>query len=304
MRFWKSLPGAVLAVAILVALLGCGAVVARVYQVSHPAKVTESPADLAMMLAGVEEVRFPAADGVMLAGWLVPGRPDGRAIVLCHDLGGSKASVINLATPLHRDGFTVLALDFRAHGASEGDGSSLGAAEKRDVIGAVDYLATRARIDKQDVGLYGVGMGAFAAVLAARDRPALRVLVLDGLYPDVEYALSRRVFESWRFGTRHLGFLPRALFGLFGLSRRGIAMTERAADALPALDGRDLLLLSAAGDVRLSAEIERMYRSLPDRRDSESNLLRLPATAAEGLYGKDLERYVARVCEFFRTRLG
>ncbi len=285
----------------LTALVGSATVFTRVYRVSHPEKVSGSPADLSMMLARVEEVRFPSADGLTLAGWLVPGRPDGRAIVLCHDLGESKASVINLATPLHREGFTVLAIDFRGHGGSEGESSTLGAAEKRDVIGALDYLATREKIDKKDVGLYGVGMGAFAAVLAARDRPALRVLVLDGLYPDIDYALSRRVFESWRFGRRHLGFLPRAMFSLGGCCAQA---EERAADALPALAGRDLLLLSPVGDASLSAEIERMYRSLPDRADSEANMVRLPATALDGLYGRDLERYVARVSEFFRTRLG
>jgi len=55
-------------------------------------------------------------------------------------------------------------------------------------------------------------MGAFAAVLAARDRPALRVLVLDGLYPDVGYPLVRRAFDGWEVGVEHLAFLPRAIF--------------------------------------------------------------------------------------------
>jgi pimeloyl-ACP methyl ester carboxylesterase len=252
------------------------------------------------MLAKVEEVRFRAADGIELSGWLMPGRPDRGAIVLCHDFGGSKSSVTNVAIALVRHGFTVLAFDFRAHGGSDGAGSTLGLAEKRDVLGAVDYLASVPRGGAARIGAYGVGMGAYAAVLAARDRPALQVLVLDSVYPDVAYPLVRRVYDDWPFGVRHLGFLPRAYFRV--TSGRGLS-SERVADTLQALGGRDLLMVAPAADSGLAAEMERMYRTLPQEVDAEGNLVTLPVTAASGLYGEDLERYLARVCTYFLTRL-
>ena len=90
--------------------------------------------------------------------------------------------MLTLGIALQKGGFTVLAFDFRGHGASGGTGSTLGLDEKRDVIGALDYLAASG-VEARRIGVYGVGMGAHAAVLAAADRPSASVLVLSGLYP-------------------------------------------------------------------------------------------------------------------------
>ena len=77
----------------------------------------------------------------------------------------------------------------------------------------------------------------------------------------------------------------------------------RAADVLPGLGGRDLLLVSPAGDRRLDESMKAMYATLPERRDSERNLITLPATRASGLGAADQARYHERVVEFFRSRL-
>lgn len=301
MRFLKSLTGALLAVTVLVCVVAAALVALRVRATTHPPRVVPDRGNVAALLAHVEEVRFPSSDGLTLAAWLVPGRPGGRSIVLGHDLGGSKASVINVALPLQRAGFTVLAIDFRGHGDSDGDGSTLGVTEKRDILGAVDYLTSRPGADRTHMGVYGVGMGAFAAALAAEDRPSLRVLVLDGIYPDVEYPLVRRVYASWPWGVAHLGFLPRAVFDW---THRDARSEQRSADAVRALAGRSVLLVASASDTALSAEIESMYRSIPVREDVEGNLITLPGTGAGGLDGAEMERYIERVATFFRSRLG
>jgi hypothetical protein len=176
----------------------------------------------------------------------------------------------------------------------------LGVLEKRDVLGAVDYLVRSREIDSRRLGILGVGMGAHAAALAALDRPSLRVLVLDALYPDVSYPLVRRVYEGWPFGVEHLGFLPRKVFQVM----TGARCEERADEALPALGRRDLLLVAPADDSALANEMERIYRTIPSEKDGiEGNLVTLPATLGTGLYGDDLERYLSRVCGFFESRL-
>ena len=121
---------------------------------------------------------------------ILEGDPLRPFIVVCHELGASKASVVDLGILLQKEGFNVLLFDFRGHGGSEGDVSGLGGQEKRDVLGAIDFLQKGRGVEARHIGLYGVGMGAHAAVLAAVERPALRVLVLDGLYPDPVFALT------------------------------------------------------------------------------------------------------------------
>jgi len=300
MRFWKSVPGAF----VLVLLIGVGvagaAVGQRVYRVTHPPRQTEDNLTVTSALVPIEEVQFEASDGVPLHGWLLEGDPDRPFIVLCHSLGSSKSSVLDLGVRLQKYGFNLLLFDFRGHGRSGGEASSLGINEKRDIIGAIDYLDSLDGVRMDRIGLYGVGMGAHAGVLASIDRPAIKVLVLDGLYPDASFTLNRKVFGGWAFGTDHLGFAPRAAFAMMTPAPAG---DRRAADVLPRLVGRDVLLLAPTGDAALTREMEAMYATIPEQRDSDGNLALLPATRHENRYGEDLETLEARVAEFFWSRL-
>jgi hypothetical protein len=126
------------------------------------------------------------------------------------------------------------------------------------------------------------------------------VLVLDGLWPDAGFTLVRHAFADWRWGEKHLGRVPIALFPWIA----GASIDEaRAKDVLPTLVGRDLLLMAPAGDGRLNESMQAMYAMLPEQRDSERNLVTLPATRGSGLGADDLARYQERVVEYFRSRL-
>ncbi len=299
MSFWESKLGALAACVLLATVLTVGVTGVRVYLATHPSRQAAEAFDFDSLLMRVQQVQFPAVDGVKLAGWVFVGRSDRAPILLCHDLGSSKASLINLAIALHNRGFSVLSFDFRGHGMSEGRASTLGLQEKRDILGALDFIGERWP-DAPHVGIFGVGMGAHAAVLAARDRTTLRVLVLDGLYPDISYPLAQRVFADWQPGVRNFSFLSDSLFALMTRTRIG---NHRAEDSLPTLIGRDVLLLAPVGDPELTAGMQRMVGSIPQQPDVDGNLVVLPATQVHGLYGQDLRLHVAQVTEFFESRL-
>jgi len=300
MRFWRSPIGAVLMILFLGVSVALGATAVRVHLHLSPPRAEETLVDFEAMMMRVEEVRFGSSDGVTLAGWFMRGLPEFPAVILCHDLGASRSSLINLAIALRRAGFSVLAFDFRGHGTSDGGRSTLGLREKRDVLGAVDYLSTLADIDTRRVGVYGVGMGAHAAVLAAADRPSVKVLVLDGLYPNVGYPLVRGVYRDWGFGVDHLGFLPRGVFLAFNGTTAG---NEQASEVISELLGRDMLLVASEGDDRLADEMMRMYETVPDQVDADGNLVVLPAAHGDGLFAEQLDSYQTRVSEFFESRL-
>ena len=302
MTFWRSVPGAIVLVVVVGVLAALGMAGTQVYWVTHPARQPDLALNLATTLSKAEDVAFKSTDGLLLKGWLFRGTAGNAPVVVCHDLGESKNAVINIAIALNEAGFTVLAFDFRGHGASGGDGSTLGVEEVRDVLGAVDFVANlpKADVDARKIGIFGAGMGAHAAVLAAAERPSLRVLVLDGLWPDARFTLVHHEFADWPWGERHLGAVPAALFPWIA----GASIDDgRAADVLPGLAGRDLLLVAPAGDRRLDESMKAMYATLPEQRDSERNLITLPATRASGLGADDLARYHERVVAFFRSRL-
>lgn len=302
MRFLRSVPGAILILVVVASLTAVGMAAVQVHRVTHPERESDATGNLGPELAKVEDVAFDAVDGVRLKGWLLHGAAGQRAVIVCHDLGESKSALINLAIALNKAGFTVLAFDFRGHGESGGALSTLGVDEARDVLGAVDYIVglPKDQVDAHAIGIFGAGMGAHAAVLAAADRPMLRVLVLDGLWPDARWSLVQRTMPDWSWGQAHLGALPSMVFPIL----TGASVSDRrAADILGKLEGRDLLLVAPAGDTRLAESMKGMYASLPEERNFERNLITLPATRASGLAAADLARYHTRVVEFFASRL-
>src|SRR5207248_1416848 len=79
--------------------------------------------------------------------------------------------------------FDVLAFDFRAHGESQGDHTTVGYDEARDVDAAVSFAAQR---DPQNVALLGLSMGGAAGLNAAPDLPAVRAVVTDSAFATLD----------------------------------------------------------------------------------------------------------------------
>jgi fermentation-respiration switch protein FrsA (DUF1100 family) len=117
-----------------------------------------------------------------IRGWWIPAiertgelrDPDaaGKTVIVCHGLGSNKSNQLIMARPFVPDGYNVLIFDFRAHGESDGQLSSLGDLERRDVLAAVKWL--RQNHPQQSKQIYGVGasMGAAALIAAAADPSA------------------------------------------------------------------------------------------------------------------------------------
>jgi pimeloyl-ACP methyl ester carboxylesterase len=241
---------------------------------------------------------------VPLTGWLYRNRPGAPAVVLCHDAGGGKADLMNVAVALQKAGFVVLAFDFRGHGESEGDGTSFGIAEARDILGAVGFLAQgdeKGRTPADKIGIYGIGMGAHAAILAAREETRIRALVLDGPYPDAGWKLRRVLFGN--LGIRN-SRLAQPSEWAFDLLRRTRIAGYRAADVLPALTGRDILLIAPAGDHDLAEEVRTLFATIPEQRNADGSMITLPSAGTGTLFGENMQLYRERVVTFFTDRIG
>src|SRR5262245_42479634 len=87
-----------------------------------------------------EAVEFKASDGVRLKGWVIPAatRTD-RSLMLCHGWGDNKGDMLGRTDFLHAQ-FNLFYFDFRHHGESGGDRTTLGAWESRDISAALACL--------------------------------------------------------------------------------------------------------------------------------------------------------------------
>src|SRR6266550_4899308 len=128
----------------------------------------------------VHDAHFTAADGTKLHGWYVTDpQPKGHALLL-HGNGGNVTLLAEtLRTLNRRHHLSVLALDYRGFGKSEGTPSEEGLYQ--DARAARRVLAEKEGIAEADVVLMGVSIGGAVAVeLAARD--GARGLVLASTF--------------------------------------------------------------------------------------------------------------------------
>ena len=117
----------------------------------HPAKRPLSGDEVAAMKqcaqaldASFEDVSIPAADGVILRGWILHPTDGNRdAVILLHGLADNRMGMTGYAQLLLAHGFTVLLPDARAHGSSGGSLATYGFLENDDIHHWLKFLLAR-----------------------------------------------------------------------------------------------------------------------------------------------------------------
>lgn len=126
-----------------------------------------------------ENVEIKTNDGVKLAASFYKPSERAPAVLVLHDAGGSRAQVEPFAERLQKQGFGVLTVDLRGHGASKTDKldwDKLSDDEKksawsfapRDVDAAAGWLLSQQNIHSTSLSILGVGSGCALAVRHAK----------------------------------------------------------------------------------------------------------------------------------------
>ncbi|MBU1909586.1 MAG: alpha/beta fold hydrolase [Verrucomicrobia bacterium] len=116
-----------------------------------------------------ETVRFRAADGVALEAWFIPAKLQRGLVILFHGYAQAKASLLNEAEAIYDMGESVLLVDFRGSGGSQGGETTVGVREAEDVAAAVQWARANPTAFRHVV-LYGRSMGGAAALRAMSER--------------------------------------------------------------------------------------------------------------------------------------
>jgi fermentation-respiration switch protein FrsA (DUF1100 family) len=136
-----------------------------------------------------EDIRFRTADGLTLAGWLVP-HPEARAnVIFCHGHGRNRGHGNALLPTIHSLKMNFLSFDFRGHGDSEGHTSTFGAREVGDLVAASRYL--RERFPGKPLFLVGVSLGAAVSLQALPQLPEV-----CGIWSEGAFGRLDRVVEN------------------------------------------------------------------------------------------------------------
>lgn len=253
-RYWLRLFTVVVLALILAAL---GTVVWVSYDQAngylHPRRNIASGALLRAERIEYQEIALQTEDGVSLSAWYTP--PKNEAVILvAHGYGDKRAEDFYALFASH--GYGVVAWDFRAHGKSGGEFSSLGYYETLDVKAALDFAL--AQPDVKHVGAWGGSMGAVTMIRATAQYPQIEALIADSPFETLEDEMDLRVpFPMMRsliefFAETQSGAdieLVRPVDDITSISPRPVFIIQGMADGMVPLDSAQRLY-DAAGEPR------------------------------------------------------
>ena len=192
-KLGKRLFRSLLPIALVILLALVGSLVFVVFCVSRPTKrpyllTPQSFINISGRVLKVTDETWANPDGTRARGWLLKGAEGAPAVILLHRYGADRSFLFNLGVKINEtSNFTILWPDLRGHGLSpQVTRTSFGARESEDLLAALEFLRNTKSDNKNKLvgdryGVYGVELGAYTALKAARADNQIKVLVLDSI---------------------------------------------------------------------------------------------------------------------------
>ncbi|MAG59080.1 MAG: hypothetical protein CMJ83_22565 [Planctomycetes bacterium] len=271
------------------AVYGVASVGAATLLVTPIRKHANCPPDLRDRLVNAT---LQTDDGLTIAAW-VGSPPHARAtVVLAHGLGNARRP--ERVRFLLQAGYRVVAIDLRAHGDSDGDVTTFGLYEGRDLDAAIGYVERR--WPTAPIVGWGTSLGA-AAIVCASQRDRLAAIVLESPYESLREAYENRLrmrLPSWLVWA---GFGPRiAAQRIIGVDSDELDLTRR----VRGLDGDRVLLVTGADDRRAPpAGLHQLAAAIGDA----ATVVVLPGAGHVDLWAKGDTTFKDTVTRFLAERL-
>lgn len=116
-----------------------------------------------------EEITMKSFDNLNLKGYFVDNKGSTKIALIVHGYHGTWLSLAAQAKMFYEDGYSLLLINHRCHGSSEGKHFSMGAKETKDLLMWIDLLNNRNR--EYRIVLFGVSMGAHIIMMTADKLP-------------------------------------------------------------------------------------------------------------------------------------
>jgi pimeloyl-ACP methyl ester carboxylesterase len=146
-------------------------------------------ADSAFSQIGTHRENFDvrAADGAMLRGWKVrSAKTNDNWVLVFHGVADNRVGVVGQAEVLLQAGYSVVMMDARAHGASDGPMATYGWLERNDSRAVVDALETTEH--PRQLFALGESMGAGIALQSAAVEPRIEAVVAEAPFASLREA--------------------------------------------------------------------------------------------------------------------
>jgi dipeptidyl aminopeptidase/acylaminoacyl peptidase len=246
-----------------------------------------------------EEVSIVTSDNKKIAGWYIKSKRFDKAVILVHGLNSSRTlefagKFSEFGAEMNRQGFSVLMIDLRGHGKSSDSRFTFGITERKDIIGAVNWLKQK-EFKPQKIGVLGVSMGSASVIGAAADDLDIAAIVIDSGYAEV-YPIIQKHWQS-ASGLPEI-FLSSTM--MFGHLFTGYDLTlSKPVQEISRIAPRPVLIIHSKIDPYTPVEnAYKLKAAYPQAEYWETNAKRHPES-----YNTDPKLYVEKVTDFFNRSL-
>jgi pimeloyl-ACP methyl ester carboxylesterase len=314
-RFGKRLSRLLLPILLLLVGALVVALVAIVYEITIPPRRSYlvTPQTFSTISGSgrglkVTEETWRNRDGTSARGWLLRGAEGAPALVLLHRYGGDRSLLLNLGMKVSEaTSCTILWPDLRGHGLNPPiQLTSFGAREGDDLLAALDFLRSlkgdsQAKLIGDHVGVYGVELGAYAALRAAVSDPSIAVLALDSVPRNQNEIVENAVRNNVSVNTNALVVPARFATRLYFFRQ----YDNRSSCSLAgALGDRRILLLAGEDDGYLRESTKSLTPCFPNVANLETRTdLPLSGFTLPSATGEQGEGYDRPVIDFFVKNL-
>ena len=313
-RLFKSFYRLLLPVFILLVLAFVAASVWLVYQAAHPPKTAylvtpEKYGRLSARGARVTDETWTNGDGTTARGWLLRGADGAPAVVLFHSYGADRSHVLDLGVKLNEaTNFTVLMPDGRGHGENPPvKSASFGGCETDDTLAAIEFLrglkiGNQTNLVGQNIGLYGVEMGALAALSAAAKEAGVKAVVLDSIPQSSNDLLASAVGRRFPFASSITSKI--ANFGTRFYFFNGCYRRDSICETAKLVSNKRVLLLAGSDAPDFQSSTTKLNRCFPNDTRVEAKTDLNPS--GYGIINASLDQtaaYDQRVIDFFMQSL-
>lgn len=313
-RLFKSFSRLLFPIVILVVGTIIASSVWLIHTISHPAAsaylvTPEKYGLLSARGATVTDENWTNRDGTAARGWLLRGSENAPAVILLHRYGKDRSHVLDLGVKLNEaTNFTVLMPDQRGHGANpKVNYTAFGECETEDLLAAAEFLRglkTEAQtpLIGQNIGVYGVEMGAFAAISAASKDEKIKSLVLDSIPETSSEIVSSAVEKRFPFASSFTSILAR--FGTYLYYFDNCYQRNSVCDAAKNLNGRQVLLLAGADAPQYQESTAKTAKCFPGGSKVETKTDLNPSGYSVTTSSiEQAENYDRKIIEFFQVSL-
>ncbi len=232
-------------------------------------------------------------DNLRLKGYLTLAATEQSkgTIILVHGIRSKKEHFMQLSDEISKRGYSAVAIDLRAHGASEGKHCTFGYQEKRDISALVDYLL---RVEKvhPNIGIWGQSLGGAVAFQTLAIDNRIKFGIIESTFSNLDQVVQNYALHFAGFNippiTRYM------------LKRAGVIAnfppTEIDLPTMGRQINQPVLMVHGTHDRRI--DINNSHKNLQSLRSKQKRLLEIEGAGHLNVWAIGGDEYFHEVFNF------